>query len=260
MKLEHIQFENTILSNNYYVLFPKFVDTYSDSLVLKDPNQIWNLNQFQTIRQPVVIGNFNKWNHKFPRILDCPIKFPNSSFRIPLECIKLQNAIQQIINFEYSINPLFNYFYCYLTIDTGIVKATTTQRRAGCHVDGFQGARINPKTIINRSYISSNCLPTVFYPHEFKTNHLDESKDNFFLDFDRQAKEEFAWRPNENDIVLSDAYCVHRCDVAKQNIYRTFFRLSFDVKKFDRLGNTHNPSFNYNWKMVTRDIQKSLKQ
>jgi hypothetical protein len=36
---------------------------------------------------------------------------------------------------------------------------------------------------------------------------------------------------------------------------RTWVRLSFEVRIFDRLGNTHNPMFAYDWPMVPRDIE-----
>lgn len=36
---------------------------------------------------------------------------------------------------------------------------------------------------------------------------------------------------------------------------RTFIRLSFEERIFDRLGNAHNPMFEYDWKMVPRDIE-----
>jgi hypothetical protein len=58
---------------------------------------------------------------------------------------------------------------------------------AGCHTDGFQGARITPKLRSDRSYVVSNTLPTVFYLQPFAVGHLDPARHNFFLDFDRQV-------------------------------------------------------------------------
>jgi len=52
-----------------------------------------------------------------------------------------------------------------------------------------------------------------------------------------------------------DCYSVHRGDVAPERVYRTWIRLSFEVRIFDRLGNAHNPLFNYDWEMVPRDIE-----
>ena len=53
--------------------------------------------------------------------------------------------------------------YAYITIDQGLIEPGNTQRKGGAHVDGFQGARINPKNEINYSYIISNLTPTACY-------------------------------------------------------------------------------------------------
>ena len=253
-----MNFQTTILSGDGFTLTPRKVPCAGESLILKDVNRVWDLSQFQTIRRPVVMGRFD-FLYRYPRILDLPIKMLDSEYRIPEEVRGMRGFIQQAINFEHSLNPRVDSYYCYLTIDQGWVEPGQTQRRAGCHVDGFQGARINPKGMINRSYLTSNCLTSVFYPHAFQTQHLREDRDNFFLDFDRQAREDLAWRPQAGEIVLADAYCVHRCDVAIKKVWRTFARVSFDVREFDRLGNTHNPMFKYQWEMVARETQKSLR-
>ncbi len=53
--------------------------------------------------------------------------------------------------------------HAYITIDQGLIEPGSTQRKGGAHVDGFQGARINPKNEINYSYIVSNLTPTACY-------------------------------------------------------------------------------------------------
>jgi len=45
---------------------------------------------------------------------------------------------------------------------------------------------------------------------------------------------------------------------ARQTGFRTFLRISFDVKEFDRLGNTLNPLFDYKWEMTPREVQSGL--
>jgi len=42
--------------------------------------------------------------------------------------------------------------------------------------------------------------------------------------------------------------------------FRTFFRLSYSPRMFDRLGNTHNPLFDYSWPMVPRDFHSLVKE
>ncbi|MFA6049992.1 MAG: hypothetical protein WC761_02240 [Candidatus Paceibacterota bacterium] len=193
------------------------------------------------------------------RILDMPIKMAyNNEYRMPPELDGFYSTIADILNYEHRHNPYVDQCYAYLTIDQGLVMPGTTQRNPGCHVDGFQGARITEKTVVNRSYVASCCLPTVFYNHGFDLTALDPSKHDFFLEMDRLAQEENAFQPNPFQIVLMNAYTVHRAVIAHAPVYRTFFRLSYDVKIFDRLGNTHNPMFNYNWNMVERDVHDSL--
>jgi len=159
----------------------------------------------------------------------------------------------------------------------------------GVHVDGFQGkaitipfqlnyfqgTRIQPKVVINHTYICSNILPTVFYLQPFRTCHLDPSRDNFFSDFAKQCQPEHIWQPSAYELTLMNAYCVHRGDALYGELpsYRTFLRLSYDVRQFDRfvtkcssvapqsnfvshlrLGNTHNPLFEYAWAMTAREL------
>lgn len=229
---------------------------------LDELNAIWNLRRFQTSRLPVPLGvipdrrNFSKPSGL--RILDLPIKFPGTGYRIPSECLQFVNTIKAIVAHEVSVNPLTHLLYAYLTIDQAPVKRGETQRKPGLHVDGFQGARIQPKLMIDHSYVVSDKYPTIFYGHKFLVEHLDESIHNFFLEFDEQAQEEMTWRPQLFEICLMNAYQIHRSDYATHDSARTFLRLSFTLRQFDRLGNTHNPLFNYNWNMVPRDTQTQL--
>jgi hypothetical protein len=73
---------------------------------------------------------------------------------------------------------------------------------------GFQGDRVFPKTLIGRSYITSNALPTIFYTNKFSLSHLDPAKDNFFLAMDEQIDSKFEWSPECFEIVGFDAYQV----------------------------------------------------
>ena len=114
---------------------------------------------------------------------------------------------------------------------------------------------------IDHSYVVSNALPTVFYLQKFDVSQLDPSKDNYFAEFDRQAKKENEWRPKPFEIVMFDAYTVHKGDEVpecEKPLKRTFLRMSYTVRIFDRLGNTHNPLFNYEWEMVARDVHSVL--
>jgi hypothetical protein len=236
-----------------------------DSPIIQALNQTWDLKNFKIPRRPVSLGLLPPEEREAfsrrgaPRTLDLPIKFPGSEFRLPKELEQFRAVVQRVANYEAALNGgCFDEYYCYLTVDQGLVRPGALQREAPCHVDGFQGARWNPKVRNNHTYVISDSIPTVYYAQPFEVEHLDEARHNFFWEFNRQValtNSEHAWRPAPYELNLMDCYTVHRGDNAEEETFRTWLRLSFEVRIFDRLGNAHNPLFRYDWKMVPRDIE-----
>lgn len=239
----------------------KKLDT--NHFIIKTVHRTFDKKLYYFPHTPIVVDdiyNVEKFSRKNNlRVLDMPIKFPKSEYKIPKELNQFDEVISKIISFEHNINPYIDQYYSYLTVDQGEVEENTFQRSPGCHVDGFQGDRVKEKRPINRSYIAYDNIPTIFYAQNFKTDHLNEKTDDFFLSFDEQANESNAITFDPFQIVLMNAFTVHKSDAAKQSVYRTFIRLSYDTIIFDRFGNTHNPMFQYNWNMVSRDTKKHLK-
>jgi hypothetical protein len=241
------------------------VEFPNDSPILAALNSTWDLQQFKVPRRPLSLGVIPPVEQALfsqpgmPRSLDMPIKFPGSAFRVPKEFEQLRPLIQRIANCEAAINSrCYDEYYAYLTVDQGRVKPGTLQREAPCHVDGFQGARWKPKVRINHTYVISDGLPTAYYEQPFELDALDESRHNFFWEFNRQVaatNSVHAWSPAPYELNLMDAYTVHRGTPASVETFRTWVRLSFEVRIFDRLGNAHNPLFTYDWSMVPRDIE-----
>lgn len=241
----------------------------TQSPIIQTMNQVWDLQNFATPRQPVSAGFISESARAFmfnslvvvPRILDMPIKLSGSlEYRIPRIARQFMPAIQQIANYQLAANPDGNIDeLCYITIDGGWVEPGNLQREAACHVDGFQGARWIPKRKVNHTYTFSNVLPTFYYVQPFDFSQLDERKHNFFFEMNDQVQDSdsaFAWQPQPFEIVLMDGYTVHRGSEATKRVFRYFVRLSYEVRIFDRMGNAHNPLFDYNWEMVERDIEQ----
>lgn len=236
-----------------------------ESPVIQTLNSPFDLQQFKRPRTPISLGLINEesrpviFKEGAPRILDLPIKFPGSNYRLPAEVAHLAELVQKVADYEATINQsCHDEYYCYLTVDHGLVRPGTLQREAPCHVDGFQGARWNPKVRSNHTYTVSDVIPTVYYIQPFDFDQLDESKHNFFWEMNRQVAQTnsaHAWRPQPYELTLMDCYCVHRGDECTAQTLRTFLRLSFEVRIFDREGNAHNPMFRYDWPMVPRDIE-----
>lgn len=232
---------------------------------LNNINQLWNESNFEKINLPHNLFSLDATEiaaystGKDIRILDMPIKFPGSDYKIPHELVALSPLIKKIVAHEHNINNDIDNYYCYLTLDRRLVRSGNTTRKSGIHVDGFQGARLGEKLPVDHSYILSNVLPTLFYNQPFKVEkEWDKSCHNYFEGFEKQKRENNVIAYLANTVLLMDAYCLHEAPVATIDTHRTFLRLSYTVREFDRLGNAHNHMFDYDWQMFPRDIQSTL--
>jgi hypothetical protein len=240
----------------------------ADSPVLRGLHGVWDLAQFLVPRTPVSLGVLGpEALRRFARpgatrILDMPIKFPDGDeYRLPRALAQFEEVLQRIADFEHRVNPHPEDYYAYLTVDQRPVVPGTLHREAPCHVDGFQGARWSPKCRTNHSYTVSDVLPTAYYVQPFDFMGLDERVHDFFWEMNAQVAntdEAHRWQAAPGELTLMDCYCVHRGVEAEAPTHRTWLRLSFEERRrvFDRLGNAHNPLFDYRWEMVERDIEQ----
>jgi len=191
----------------------------------------------------------------YPRCLDMPLRLAGEhDYHLPEEWTGLASLLEHLIAQEHATNPNWAEYHTYLTIDCKMVHAAEQQRHGGLHVDGFQGARIQPKTRITRNYVMTTNGGTRFYPQRFIV--ADETRFNVFQGFDIQAERyEIA---EENVAYFMDAYCVHESGIAERDALRTFLRLTYDLKRFDRAGNTHNAMLDYDWPMVGRAVHETV--
>jgi hypothetical protein len=187
------------------------------------------------------------------RCLDMPIRLSGQSeYRIPEEWSALLPMLRDVIATEHTHNPNVLDYHTYITVDSKMVEPDEQQRHGGLHVDGFQGERIDPKTKITRNYVVTTNGGTRFYLQSFIV--VDEKKYNVFQGFDLQAKDYMVAK--ENIVYFMDAYTVHESGIASRKDIRSFLRVTFDLKKFDRLGNTHNLMLDYNWDMEERKVHE----
>lgn len=194
---------------------------------------------------------------EFNRCLDLPIRLRSEEeYAVPEEWAAFLPIIEHIAQLEHGSNAsALEDYYTYLTVDSSWVEAGQVQRNEGLHVDGFQGARIQPKTKITRNYIAASNGSTVFYPQTFDLS-LDDSKYNLFLSIEDQAGKGVS--APEHAVVFMDAYCAHASGPARYSGWRTFLRVTYDCKRFDRSGNSHNAMLAYEWDMVERNIHEGL--
>jgi hypothetical protein len=259
------------LSRDGGIVFWAEPDASAETIDLHSPviqclNTTFDLAQFKSPRRPFSLGVLPADEAALlnadlgaPRVTDMPVRMPGSPFRVPRELAQVVPVLKRSANFERRINlRCFDEYYCYVTFQQGWVLPGKAQRPSPCHVDGFQGARWRPKRRCNHSYTIASELPTMFFEQPIDLDALDDSRHNFFLEMDRQVSitgGAHAWQPQPNELVLMDCYCVHHGAVATIKVWRTFVRISWEVRIFDHVDNTHNPLFLYDWPLADRHIQ-----
>lgn len=239
-----------------------------DDVLVRELNVPFSMDRYLVPRRPLNCGVLNRDERErfvaksdARNVLDMPIKFPGSDFRLPMEYAQWAPVVQRVADAEWALNKrCYDEYYCYFTLRRERVPKGGQGHYAPCHVDGFQGARWNPKVRTNHTYTITNALPTTYFIQPFDFSKLDVAKHDVFWEMNRQVAQTnsaFAWAAYEDfSLMLMDAYCVHIATDAPEETERVWLRLSFEVRQFDRLGNGHNPFFSYDWEMVPRDIEQ----
>ena len=148
--------------------------------------------------------------------------------------------------------------YLYLTVDQRYIDAGETQRTAGAHFDGMQGIRYQTKLPADYSFVVSNFNPTRFFTQSFDARRLNMKYDNWFKALGRQIDFKQSFVPRPYEIYKMTSYQMHESPVSTEPGLRTFMRLEFSHKKFDRRENTRNPLLPTNWNYQDRPIPSNL--
>lgn len=247
------------------------LDDLKHKPVIRDIGTAWDIAKHADARTPVVLGRLSDAERaEFVKpvarytehVLDMPIKFPGTDIRVPVDLASFAPVIQRIVGMERALNPDYDRYYAYLSIHQGLVIPGERQRETPYHVDGFQGPRWTEKHPANHSYLLTDALPTVFYPVDFPLDHIDPNFDDIYAEFAMRIDADpgiKTWMPKPLEIMLMDCYCVHRGQPAIEPTFRTWLRISWETRIFDRLGNAHNPLFDYNWPMLARDTDPRIR-
>lgn len=234
--------------------------------------RIFDYNAFSLPRHPPLSIGFLEDKEVFDQPLeenmlqaqDMPIGFPTTSeeyeYRVPEEYSKLREFIQKVANVWHKLEPNAHQYYAYLSVSYGTVPAWTAQRRPSIHCDGFQSVRVEPKERGEYTFVASNALPTVYYIESYDVSGLDPAKDDFFVAYSKSTQSDPVDCQKPYEIIMMDPYCLHAAiaNTTDNPITRTFVKLIYSTRVYDRIGNAHNPAFDYTWKMVRREAQQDL--
>jgi hypothetical protein len=248
----------------------------ADNIAYLSLFQPFNLNQYLYPRPPIDMGLI-----EVEPLLACPInvlrmplKYPKSStwmtdgneYRIPRQLGALMPFIQRVAEYEKSLYPQdqtswndeHNFTFCHITFDHSVVPAGQHHRYPGFHGDGIQGTKLTPKINAEHSYILTSAPATQFCLQPFFLKHLDEAKHNFFLEFDRQAKEANFYSALPNHLYLIDPYMVHRTPKLEKETDRVFIRITYTSSELEHPKNTTNPLFDKRDYPKRIDIRENL--
>lgn len=232
--------------------------------------KLWDIREFSKVNLPEVVCRIND-QERFSqnngiRVLDLPIYMPDQGWRIPkLIARQFMNAIHAAAVCEDKFDGGYmNDHYVYITIDQKTVLAGKTGRRAGAHSDAYiersneqvdvtlENADIIAREIgeVSHTYIVTDCLPTEFFDVPFP---IEQTECNQVLKtFDEIADRSTPILYPAYTLLRLDPYVVHRCAVCHKDTPRTFVKISFSRKRYNRQGNTHNNLFDYAWKLEPR--------
>jgi hypothetical protein len=236
------------------VLQPREIEVVRvSSPIFAHMHQPWNPVFYQIPRTAILIGtvidpeDFSKEGPPEINVNNMVVKLPRSDkFYIPPALTQFRNTIQQIIDYEYAINPTAKDYYSYVTIRQGWVKAGKTQSHPSIHVDGLQGAKYPQKLLPGQSYFVADSLPTRFFnqPFNFSAYSVDEYDYRTLMALQARLDQSYLM-DQPYGIYLLDPYMVHQPTAAKQDTFRTFLRLQFTQKEFVKTDDMDNPMLTY---------------
>lgn len=230
-------------------------------LLESDIAQTWDPERFSFKRKPEIVSEIDhKEEFSSPQVsvLDMPIKFPSGEFRIPTENKAIHEIVDKAFRYEQLINPLWERYYVYLTIDQKQVSRGESHRVHGAHFDGMQGLAYPKKLPVCHQYVIANAAPTQFFIQEFDAKNLDEKRQNWFTELEKQIVPDAVMTAEPFTLYLMTAYSMHDSPIVKEDCLRTFCRVEFSLKEFDRDMNTRNPLLPSPWKYRPRPIPEHL--
>ena len=185
-------------------------------------------------------------------VLDMLIKLPGGDVHIPeATAAWIGSLVGVVMEHESALVADPDPWYTYLTVHQSMVAAGVSQRNGGAHIDGFQGVAYPEPLPGCHAYLLASREPTVFYLQPFSVEGFNADFDNLYRLLDSQKNTELAWAPGAGQLVLASCYCVHESPVIRATGPRTFVRIEFSRKRFDREENTRNPlidTSSWNWR------------
>jgi hypothetical protein len=190
---------------------------------------------------PIVLGQFDVEASEMMHVQYMPIKFAGNrgDYRVPDNLKCFQPLIEQV---DAGYDDLV-----YLTAKYLYVTPENLGNRPGWHVDGFGTDDIN--------YFWYDSAPTDFCDQIFD---ISDDEHLSMLDMTNQVCKENIVTYPVRTLLQIDNRVVHRTSESAVAGFRTFVKLSVSKDIYNLKGNAHNYLFDYNWSMISRDVQRNV--
>lgn len=221
---------------------------------------VWNPERFRDNRTPLRVGKIEPSHLKadnLPCALNMRIKNAgDSTFHLPdpyAQSTALISMIIQSTKAEAKLNPMWQDYNAYLTVDNRYVKAGTHQRGNDWHFESMQGARYQKKLPTCQFFVAATAFPTEFYTGGVDASSLHETRDDWFKALARQVEQRISNCLSEaerrklihvgapGDIEAFSSYQMHRSPEMPEDVQRTVIRLEFTQKTLETVGDSTNP-------------------
>lgn len=193
-------------------------------------------------KAPQVLGQFDLCCPEMMFIQYLPLKMANSPLILTPDNLKWIEPLYEEIICEFDD-------YVYVTAKCMYQTQGDSYNRLGFHIDGYGTEDIN--------YVWSDCNPTEFYVQEF---NLPDDHEGSMKAMAEQALCTAQVIHPPLTLLRLDNTMVHRVSPYGREGMRTFVKLSVSKNKYALKGNAHNYLFDYDWKMVDRNVERNCPQ
>lgn len=240
------------------------LNMYSDKQLrtLTSIGQEWNIDEFKYARQPIDIGLIQDrfaFLNPMPNVVNLPIKMEsNDTLYIPVEYEGMVEALSKIISYEKEVNPSYDKYYAYMTIDKSYIKKGSSQSRFIYHVDGYQSAEQTAMTV-QRNYYVTDIVPNIYVVDPMETNGLQgDTVGKWFDSFTHQSQHVDTMKAIPLHIYHYDGYQVHSPTQTMATTDKTTLKVSFTRRKLNQLGNGINPLIDYEWTYTPNKLETEV--
>jgi hypothetical protein len=254
-----ITLETKNQSNSYLRLNPLRIPIpATDNEVLNHFTKPWDPKIYKLPSKACHIGTvidkeaFSVGSASLTLLRQVPIKFPGTEVCLPIEASQGKEAIQKIINHNFSASSAYHDNFAYLTFFSGCIPAGQNQRVSfTLHGDQMQSLDLRYRYNPDFAYFVSDVIPTVFYNQAFDLTkaerlHADGKKVDLYKEFLEQRDESMTYCSENYAINLISPYIVHRASELKHDQQRTFSKVIFSSRRlYDQRETYLNPAFDY---------------